>query len=111
MAEREPMIQTIQASKAREQFSQLLNKVFRTRTRVIVEKSGVPVAAIISTQDLQRLAQLEKIRTQHFKALEDSWQAFEDVAPEEIEAEVASAVAAARKKQAARGAGRAAQTS
>ena len=102
MAEREPMTQTIPASKAREQFSQLLNKVFRTRTRVIVEKSGVPVAAIVSTQDLQRLDQLEKIRAKRFKALEDSWQAFQDVAPEEVEEEVRRAVGAARQKQAAR---------
>ena|SRR3990172_2645962 len=99
MREREPMTQTMKASEARQQFSQLLNQVFRRETRVIVEKSGIPVAAIISAEDLQRLDQLEKQRAERFKALEDSWKAFEDVPPEEIEQEVAKAVAAARRKQ------------
>ena len=45
MPEREPMTQTLKASEARAQWSQLLNKVFRRQARVIVEKSGIPVAA------------------------------------------------------------------
>lgn len=99
MREREPMTQTIKASEARQRFSQVINKVFRRETRVIVEKSGIPVAAIISAQDLERLAQLEWERAERFKALEESWQAFKDVKPEEVEQEVAKAVAAGRKKR------------
>ncbi len=60
MAEREPMTQTIKATEARQQWGQLLNKVFRKETRVIVEKSGIPVAAIISAEDFQRLSNLEQ---------------------------------------------------
>lgn len=99
MPEREPMIQTMKASEARQQFSQLLNQVFRRETRVIVEKSGIPVAAIISAEDLERLGQWEEQRSERFKALEESWKAFEGVPPEEIEREVAKAIAAARKKR------------
>ena len=36
MREREPMTQTMKSSDARQQWSQLLNKVFRKETRVIV---------------------------------------------------------------------------
>ena len=41
------MTQVMKASEARAQWSQLLNKVFRSQTRVVVEKSGIPVAAVI----------------------------------------------------------------
>ncbi|MBI2954291.1 MAG: type II toxin-antitoxin system Phd/YefM family antitoxin [Chloroflexi bacterium] len=99
MRERKPMTQTIKASEVRQQFSQLLNQVFRRETRVIVEKSGIPVAAIISADDLERLNQLEQQRTERFKALDESWKAFEGIPTEEIEREVAKAVAAARKKR------------
>ena len=60
MPEREVMTQTIKSSDARGQWSQIINKVARRQARVIVEKSGIPVAAIVSTQDLERLDQLEK---------------------------------------------------
>jgi prevent-host-death family protein len=48
MQEPEPMTKTIKASVARQQFSQLLNEVFRKEARIVVEKSGIPIAAIIS---------------------------------------------------------------
>ena len=53
------MIQTLKASDVRSNWSQLLNKVFRNQTRVIVEKSGIPIAAVISAEDLVRFTQLE----------------------------------------------------
>jgi prevent-host-death family protein len=55
MQEQEPMTKTIKASVARQQFSQLLNDVFRKESRVVVEKSGIPVAAIISASDFSGL--------------------------------------------------------
>jgi prevent-host-death family protein len=58
MQEREPMTKTLKASEARQQFSELLNQVFKGETRVLVEKSGIPVAAIVSTTDLNKLQQL-----------------------------------------------------
>lgn len=97
--ERQPVTRIIKASEARQQFSRLLNQVFRGETRVIVEKSGIPVAAIISAEDLERFKRLEEQRKDRFKALEESWKAFEDVPPEEIEREVTKALTAARKKR------------
>ena len=98
MREREPMTQTMKASEARQQFSQLLNQVFRRETRVIVEKSGIPVAAIISAQDLERFSRSEAEREQQFKILDEIGEAFKDVPDEELEREVARAVAEARAK-------------
>jgi prevent-host-death family protein len=98
MREREPMTKTMKATEARQQFSQLLNQVFRRETRVVVEKSGIPVAAIISATDLERLNQLEAQRAERFKALDATREAFRDVPDDELEAEVAKAVASARRK-------------
>jgi prevent-host-death family protein len=68
----EPVIQTIKASEARKQWSQLINEVFRGESRIIIERSGLPVAAIISAADLDRLTQLEARRKERFKSLEDT---------------------------------------
>ncbi len=94
--EREPMTQTMKASQVRQEWSKLLNTVFRGKTRVVVEKSGIPVAAIISAEDLERLKQFEAQRAERLKVLEESWAAFKDEDPETIEQEVAQAVAEAR---------------
>lgn len=49
---------------------------------MIVEKSGIPVAAIISVDDLHLLNRLEAERQQRFKILDEIGEAFEDVPPE-----------------------------
>ena len=92
MREREVMTQTIKASEARANWSQIINQVARHRARVIVEKSGIPVAAIVSAEDLERLNQFEQQRAERFKALDATRQAFTDVPDEELEREVARAI-------------------
>jgi prevent-host-death family protein len=98
MQEPEPMTKTIKASVARQQFSQLLNEVFRRETRVLVEKSGIPVAAIISASDFKRLARLEQERAERFKILDEIGAAFKDVPAEEIEREVKRAITQVRQQ-------------
>ena len=102
MAEREPMTQTINVTEARQKWSQLLNKVFRRQTRVIVEKSGIPVAAIISAQDLERFNRLEAQRAERFKVFGEVGQAFKDEKPEEIERQAAHAVQEVRRENRSR---------
>jgi prevent-host-death family protein len=96
MREREPMTQTMKASQARQEFSQLLNKVFRRETRVVVEKNGIPVAAIISAQDLERFDQLEAERQARFKVLDEIQARNRDQDPDEVERDVAEEIAAMR---------------
>ena len=86
------MTQVMKASEVRQQWSKLLNKVFRNQTRVVVEKSGIPIAAVISAQDLKLLAQLEKQRDQRFKALDKIREAFKDIPQKEVEKEVEKAL-------------------
>jgi prevent-host-death family protein len=96
MRMQEPRTKTIKASDARQQFSQLLNEVFRRESRIIVEKSGIPVAAIVSAEDVQQLACLEDERRRDFAILDEMRAAFKDIPPEEIEREVARAIRAVR---------------
>lgn len=98
MPERVPLTQTMKASEARQQFSQLLNKVFRRETRILVQKSGIPVAAIVSAQDLEQLQRLEAERERDFAILDEIGEAFKNVPPDELEREVARALTQARRK-------------
>lgn len=90
------MTQVMKSSEVRAQWSQLLNKVFRSKTRVVVEKSGIPVAAVISAEDLQRFTQMEEQRKERFKVLDKMREAFKDVPPDEIDREVKKAISQVR---------------
>lgn len=93
---REPATQTVKLTDARQHFSELVNKVFRGEARVIVEKSGIPVAAIISADDLDELTRLEREREEDFKALDATRGAFKDVSEDELAREVTRAIREAR---------------
>ena len=93
---KEPMTQRMNATAARAQWGQLLNQVFRRERRVLVEKDGIPVAAIVSADDLQRLQQLEQQAAEDFQVLDRFAEPFKNERPEDIEREVAKAVRAAR---------------
>jgi prevent-host-death family protein len=60
MREQELMTQTMKISEVKNTLSSLVNKVYRKETRVLVEKSGIPVAALVSADDLTRLQQLDR---------------------------------------------------
>jgi len=98
MPERETMTQTMKLTDARQNFSHILNQVFHGKTRVLVEKSGIPVAGIISAHDLERLTRFEQERAEDFAVLDEIGAAFEDIPAADLEREVARALAAARKK-------------
>lgn len=90
------MTQVMKASDARAKWSQLLNKVFRDQTRIVVEKSGIPVAAVISAEELERFTKLEEQRERNFAVLDEIGEKFKDVSAEEIEQEVNKALARIR---------------
>jgi len=93
------MTQVVQATEARQNWSELLNKVYQGTTRVIVEKSGIPVAAIISPQDLALLERLRAERQERFQVLERTGAAFKDVPMEEQEQAVGRALERVRTTQ------------
>src|SRR5258708_25058182 len=92
------MTQTLKASDVRSNWSQLLNKVFRGETEVLVEKSGIPIAAIVSAQDYQNLQQIKQQREEDFVVINKIRTAFKDQSSEQIEANVSQAIAQVRKE-------------
>ncbi|MBA2278246.1 MAG: type II toxin-antitoxin system Phd/YefM family antitoxin [Chloroflexia bacterium] len=96
MRERQPATQTMKASEVRQQFSSVINRVAREETRVFVEKSGVPVAAIVSAKDLRRLEKIDADIAEGWRVLEAMRAPFRDVPTEEIEREAARAIAESR---------------
>jgi prevent-host-death family protein len=90
-------------SDVRSQLNQLVNRVYRRETRVIVEKSGIPVAGIVSAEDLRRLKQLDVEIAERWRVLEAMRAPFRDVPSEEIEREADRALAEVREEMRAEG--------
>jgi len=97
---RQPTTETVKASDARQQLPTILNRVFHRESRVLVEKSGIPVAAIVSAHDLQRLEQLDKQQEDDLAFLRRMQSKFEGVPVEEVERETDRALAAIRARDA-----------
>jgi antitoxin (DNA-binding transcriptional repressor) of toxin-antitoxin stability system len=96
MDEQIPPNQTLNATDVRAHWSQLLLDVYNHKSRVLVQKGGIPVAAIIAADDLKRFQRIERERAEHFKVIEEGWEAFRNVDLGDVDAEVVKAVAEAR---------------
>ncbi|HEY8448468.1 MAG TPA: hypothetical protein VIL01_15310 [Thermomicrobiales bacterium] len=96
MSEEQPPTKTVAALEARQNWSQLLDTVSRREVRVLVEEGSIPVATLVSTEDLMHLNRHDEKREQNFAILDDIGEAFKDVPAEEIEREVAKALAEVR---------------
>jgi prevent-host-death family protein len=84
---------TMKLSEARGTFSSLVNDVFRNQKRVIVEKSGIPVVAVVSISDLKLLERFDEDRRSRAALLEGYSRQFDEYSLEKIEAEVTKAIA------------------
>lgn len=96
MSMQPPVTETMKISEVKQQLNRLVNRVYRKETRVLVEKSGIPVAGIVSAADLRRLDRLDRERAERFKPLFEFAAGFADQSPEEIERETAQALAEVR---------------
>lgn len=96
MSESTPTLQTLDTTTVQQEWEALLGQVARRQTRVLVEEDGLAVAALIPVADLQRLAQLDEQRAQFLETLDEIQAAFADIPDEELEREIAAAIAAVR---------------
>jgi prevent-host-death family protein len=101
MIGQEPARRTLKISDVKARLSSLVNEVYRKETRVLIEKAGIPVAALVSIEDLERLARLDKERAERRRVLESMREPFRGVPAEEIERETEKAVAEVRAEMAA----------
>ncbi len=60
MRENDVLTQTVAVSQARQKLGELVNEVYKRHVRVIVEKSGIPVVALVALSDLERWQRLER---------------------------------------------------
>jgi len=88
--------QTVTAADAPRQWRDILDRVSHSTTRVIVEEDGIPVAAVISADDLRRLTALDAERAEALAALTAFGERFKDVPEDEIEREVTRAIGEVR---------------
>ena len=91
-----PPTRIMSASETRQNLSDVVTRVYHGQERVVIERSGVPVAAIISARDLERFQKFERRRDADFAILDKIREAFRGVPPEELEREAARGLAEAR---------------
>lgn len=87
---------TIALTDAEQRFAQVVARVTETQTRMIVEEDGIPIAAVISTKELDRLDRFDAEWDAGWEVLDEIGAAFRDVDPDEIERETAWALAEVR---------------
>lgn len=96
MREQQAKTQPIKAADVRQQFASIINRVARKEARAVAEKSGIPVAGIVSADDLRRLDQLDQERAERFNVIDEMRASFRDVPAEEIEREAERTLAEVR---------------
>jgi prevent-host-death family protein len=94
------MVKTMGAREARNNFSQLLGQVHFGGQVVIVERFGRPMVAIMPVDDYRQLVAEREAR---FQILDKIRRRLPDLPVEEVEQDVAEAIAAVRASDAARG--------
>ena len=80
-----PVTETLSISAVKSRLNGLVNEFNRNETRILVEKSGIPVAGIVPIADMRRLAQLDELDREASEILEAMRAPFDDVPAEEIE--------------------------
>ena len=85
-------------SDARAKLTSVVHDVFAGHTRIVVEKSGIPVAAFVSPADLAKLEELDRDRTRFFELMDQMQAAFSDVSEEELIEQAALSVADVREE-------------
>lgn len=96
MQTKQPESRTMSASEVRSHWSEVVEDVHREGGRVVVERSGIPVVAVVSIEELRLLDRVWAARREQFRVFEEMSEAFADVPQEELELRVAEAVAEAR---------------
>ncbi len=87
------MLKHIEAREAHARFVQLLGEVHDGKQTVIVDRSGQPMVAIIPLEEYEQLVSEREVR---FQILDDIRRRMPDLPVEEVEDDVAQAIAAVR---------------
>ena len=88
---------TIPAVEARIHLGEIMKRAFKNGERFIVEKSGLPMVAIVNAAEYLRLVEE---REERFRVLDRIKARLPNRTPEEVERDVEEAVRAVRKRRA-----------
>lgn len=95
-----PIETTMNLSDTKQHLSRVVNSVARGEARIVVEKSGLPVAAIISAEEYRRFKRHEQerdaVRARLYEVFGRFSDAFDDVPDEELERQLSKARAEVR---------------
>ena len=83
-------------------FGSLVRKVSKQEARILVEQNGQPVAALVSPEDLEQLRRIDAYRRDPWSVIDEIHARNRDKDPEEVERDVAEAIAELRAEDRAR---------
>ncbi len=89
-------IETVKDSEARQHFSELMDRVRETDANVVIEKSGIPVAVLISPAEFAVFRPWNELRKERIAIIESSQAAFAGIPEEVLEREIEKALAEVR---------------
>jgi prevent-host-death family protein len=92
-ARKQRTTETMNVSESRKQYSEILNRVYRDEEQVVIEKNGIPVAAIVPMSVVRDAEATAKRRAELRAAFEATRAEFRDIPPDEIEREIEKAIA------------------
>lgn len=104
MSDSELVTRTVDIGDADIDWRRVVAMVTDGGARVVLRDGGKSVAALIAAHDLARLERYEAARDERFKILDSMRESFAGVSQEEVEAEVAKALAEVRAEMQATGA-------
>lgn len=99
MPEQPPVTQTMDIDLVKHQLSSVIQCVSNREARVLVEQPGIPVAAIVSIDDLKRLQQLDQEWEQTTQAIVRLSQTFADIPVADLEEKIAEIIGDNRAKE------------
>lgn len=88
--------ESLKFTEARPKLSSILDRVFQRKARVRLYKGKIPVAAVVSIDDLERLESLDRDRDYAFARMSRFAEGFRDVSEDELEMRINEAVAQVR---------------
>jgi len=93
VAPKQRTTETMSVSESRRQYSEVLNRVYRDEEQIIIEKNGIPVAAIVPMAVVRDAEVINRRRADLRAAFEATRAEFRDIPSEEIEREIEKAIA------------------
>lgn len=91
-----PETQSVEITDVSAHISSLVDEIAQKQTRVLVEQSGRPVAALVSLEDYRQLARMDAQHADDLRVVSEIQELFSDVPPDELEREISQAVAEVR---------------